>query len=1391
MENSSLPKKNKKNKLLLTGAVLCVLSVLYVLYVIFASSTRIALVNYPNFQAASIAKSTDDRFIRIEEVPLDKLDRLKNKDAILVFGMGIRITEEQREVMQKAADKGIPYYTDIATNPANDINNLDSTAMNQVRGYLENGGKNNYRNLMRYIRYNLDRKVLFTAKPDSVADTPDDMLYHVDDDFQALTVEDYLKFYREANRYREAAPRVAIVGGMSGPQSGNNAHVDSLITSLEHSGINVFPVASMKKRLDYLKEIDPDLVIYLPHGRVMPGSGDLAVEWLKSRNIPLLCPLTVLRPEDEWLEDKMGMTAGMLSQSVAVPEIDGGILSYALNAEIVDEEGYYLFRAIPQRLDVFVQTVKNYLNLKKKPNSEKKVTIYYFRGAGQNALVASGMEVIPSLYHFLKRLQAEGYRVDNLPADVKQFGEMIHQQGVVLGPYAKGAFDQYVKDGHPALVERSTYESWAKKDLAPGLYEAVVKQYGEAPGEYMSTHRDGKDYLAIARLEFGNVAVLPQPLPGLGENSFKLVHGVQSAPPHTYIASYLWGRHAFHADAMIHFGTHGSLEFTPQKQVALSSYDWPDQLVGPLPHFYFYTIANVGEGTIAKRRSYATLITYLTPPFMESDTRNQFRDLSEKMKIYYNKPEGQRDQASLEVKQIALKMGLHRDLELDSIPGKPYTEEDMERLENFAEEIANEKMNGQLYTLGVPYETDKIGTSVIAMSADPVAYSLAALDRSRGKVTDKELKRNSFFTVHYLDPAKQLVTRLLNSSTVPDDQFLCRLTGISPDKLIRIRSLSAPDPASRRSAYSVQSELGKTKTSSEPSGVKSETTESPEEVTKEEKKLAYAVLEVERTITNVARYRTLLQESPEAELQTAVNALNGGYVSPSPGGDPIANPNTIPTGRNLYSVNAEATPSESAWDKAVTLVDETLDQYRKRHGEYPKKVSYTFWSSEFIETEGATIAQVLYMLGVEPVRDVYGRVSDLRLIPAEELDRPRIDVVVQTSGQFRDLAASRLMLITRAVDMAANADDSNENFVRQGTINMEKALVEKGISPKEARELSGFRVFGGVNGNYGTGIMGMVESGDRWENEQQVAETYINNMGAIYGTEKDWGDFREGLLESALQNTDVVIQPRQSNTWGALSLDHVYEFMGGMNLAVRHVTGKDPDAYFSDYRNRNKVKIQEIKEAMGVEARTTIFNPAYIREQTKGGASSAEVLAETIRNTYGWNVMKPKSIDSEIWDRMYQVYVKDVFNLNVPEFFRRENPAALQEITSVMLETARKGYWKASREQVQATSQLLTQLVTEFKPGCSGFVCDNAKLQEFVAANVGQAASAYLENIGNVREVAGGSGQDGVVMKKESLSQKSAVISRNKVKGVLVITGVLAVFVVLIFRVKRKQRKRL
>lgn len=284
---------------------------------------------------------------------------------------------------------------------------------------------------------------------------------------------------------------------------------------------------------------------------------------------------------------------------------------------------------------------------------------------------------------------------------------------------------------------------------------------------------------------------------------------------------------------------------------------------------------------------------------------------------------------------------------------------------------------------------------------------------------------------------------------------------------------------------------------------------------------------------------------------------------------------------------------------------------------------------------------------------------------------------------------------------------------------------------------------------------------------------------------------REHALEAALTSTDVVVQPRQSNTWGALSLDHVYEFMGGMNLAVRNVTGKDPDAYLSDYRNRNNAKMQEVKEAIGIESRTTILNPNYVAEKMKGGAYDASSIADVIRNTYGWNVMKPDVIDNELWDGIYETYVTDRNNLGTKKYFSDVNPAALQEITAVMLETARKGMWKATPGQIKTLSELHTEMVDKYGAACSGFVCDNAKLRDFISQNVDKnTASQYNDKVAQVRNEKIND-NSGTVMKRDQLNQTDTVTTH--IDGLIVaviVFIVLAIFVILLRRKRKKDSER-
>lgn len=1450
-------RKIKKKHIFLVLLAVIVLGGLAKAYSAWVGTTRIAFLNYQAIALGQISHANDNAMIKLSEITTDDFDHLDDYDMIIVNGMGLRIDENQRKLLEEASYK-VPTLTHAATNPANNIVSVDNFDADYLMQYIENGSKKNYHSMLAYIRKFIDGKKFMAPEPERVDERPDYLLTHFDpkdekgDELGFNSIREYNAFLAKNGLYKEGAPTILLTGFMGAAPDMEKA--------FEKKGFMVYRINKLQNFIagHHADSIQANAVVNMAHGRL----GDYFVEFLKQKNIPLFSPLNINRLTTDWENDKQGMNGGFMSQSIVTPEIDGAIRPYVVFGQRINKEGLQEVYGIPDRMESFVESVQGYVNLKNKKNSSKRIAIFYFKGPGQNALTASGMEVVPSLYNLLVRLKNEGYNVGKLPANPQELAKMIQAQGAVFGTYAEGAYTQFLQSGHPALVTAQQFAGWTQKALSKKMIKEMNQLYGSFPGKYMATD-DGK--LAVARLQFGNVALLPQVMAGEGGDSFKIVHGTDQAPPYTYVASYLWARYGFSADALIHFGTHGSLEYTPRKQVALDSNDWSDRLIGVVPHLYIYTIGNVGEAMIAKRRTYAQTQSYLTPPFKESELRQTYKQLSDAIQSYEKKASAEQ---SLKVKALTVKMGIARELGLDAKQmNKPYSADEIARVENFAEELANEKITGKLYTLGVPYDNDDVRTSVYAMATDPIAYGMLAVDKLKGRAQEGVEKHKQLFDRLYLSKARNTVTQLLGSASV-SDEYICRYVGITPAELQMARKVeamqAAPDPIQmmmqmadqmggakeakpKRVDHRTVSELraakvshkkkipqmsreafekmeqtghfpdkmmeaikkgqkwyqedlkkakmakaGKGKASQKSSKDKGMMMSKAPKYTRQQIHLAQAITTVEHALQNVGKYSEALRQSPLNEMSSLMNALNGGFTAPSPGGDLIVNPNTLPTGRNLFSINVENTPSEDAWEKAKELCDNTIKMYCERHkGEYPRKVSYTLWSSEFIETEGATIAQILYMLGVEPVRDAFGRVTDLRLIPSKQLGRPRIDVVVQTSGQLRDLAASRLFLINKAIEMAANAKgDKYDNLVKAGVTESERVLVEKGMSPKEAREVSMYRVFGGVNGNYGTGIQEMVTAGDRWDKESQIAEVYMNNMGAYYGDEKNWETVRKAAFEAALTRTDVVVQPRQSNTWGALSLDHVYEFMGGMNLAVRNVTGKDPDAYLADYRNHSNMRMQEVKEAIGIEGRTTIFNPAYIKEKMKGGASSASTFAEIVTNTYGWNVMKPKAIDKEMWDEIYNVYVKDKYNLGTKEFFDKQNPAALMEMTAVMMESARKGMWKATPQQLKDIAKLHTETVNKYKPSCSGFVCDNAKLRNYIASKTDAAsAKEYQQNVEQIRdaEAAKNSSDKGMVMKKETLNeeaQKTTTVVSGIVVGVIVIVA----FVMLAILIRRRRK---
>ena len=340
----------------------------------------------------------------------------------------------------------------------------------------------------------------------------------------------------------------------------------------------------------------------------------------------------------------------------------------------------------------------------------------------------------------------------------------------------------------------------------------------------------------------------------------------------------------------------------------------------------------------------------------------------------------------------------------------------------------------------------------------------------------------------------------------------------------------------------------------------------------------------------------------------------------------------------------------------------------------------------------------------------------------------------------------------QSVAMAAAAGD---NPVSDSVGAVESALKAQGVAPAQAKRLSTARVFGGANGAYGTNIMGLVESGDRWQAEGDLAEVYLNNMGAQYGSSERWMDYQAGLFEAVLTGTDALVQPRESNTWGALSLDHVYEFMGGLSLATRSVNGRDADAYFADFRNSSRARMSSLEETLAIETRATLLNPNYLQGLRNGGASSAEVIAETLRNSYGWEATRPEALDQRFWDQTYATLIEDVNGLGLKQWLDATNPYADQEMTAVLLETARKGFWDASDAQLSELATRHADNVKAFGTSCSSFVCGNTALRGFIEARLSaEAAQVYAAQID--RSVLGEGGGQAITLEQVQPGQPPA-----------------------------------
>ncbi|HIH95437.1 TPA: cobaltochelatase subunit CobN [Methanosarcina acetivorans] len=783
------------------------------------------------------------------------------------------------------------------------------------------------------------------------------------------------------------------------------------------------------------------------------------------------------------------------------------------------------------------------------------------------------------------------------------------------------------------------------------LPEEVRKDVENTWGEPPGDIMVYEDCFVIPAVNFGNIVFMPQPTRGGLSDESKIYHNKTMPPTHQYLAAYFWVNKVFDADAFIHFGTHSTQEWLPGKQVGLSRYDYPCIMVDDTPVIYPYIMDDVGEGTQAKRRGNAVIIDHLTPPIVTSGLYDELSTLHEKIHSYM-----EADNQSLKVMyrnttiELYGSLGLEDDLNITCSQMENMTETEFE---NFVDTDVHNYLHELKSTL-IPYGLHVFGEA-------PENEELVSMIKSL---------LGSEFIDHIAD---------VISYEVPDSEAREEVADAYATDLLNAVLLEGMD-------YSGAQLLVLNTT---------------------DPKLT-------EDLETAENYSALLALSTR-EIDQTLRALDAGYIEAGPGNDPIRNPEALPTGRNFYSFDQRMIPSEETEILGGMLADQLLKNYQASHNNlYPKKVGFVLWSTETMRHEGLMEAQIYALLGVKPVRDSSGRITDIQVIPAENLTHPRIDVLITASGLYRDTFSYQIEMIDRAVLMVSELNETNQtNYVRHNSLVMYDALIDTGYDNSSAFELSRSRIFSEAPGDYGTGLTLAIPASGTWDNESKLAELYISRLSSIYGSDV-WGENSEDTFRLNLMDVDAALHSDSSNLYGLMDNDDFYQYFGGLTLAVRSVKGENPELYVANLQDTENPEIASLKEVFRTELRSRYLNPMWIEgmmDHEYGGAREFGKLTEYM---WAWDVVTPDLVTDRDWENLYDIYINDKYGIGVSDFLKNENAYTYQSITARMLENVRKGYWEASDEITQQLVKEYVESVVENGVTCCHHTCGNPLLDDYI-----------------------------------------------------------------------------
>ncbi|MEK6648434.1 MAG: cobaltochelatase subunit CobN, partial [Actinomycetota bacterium] len=990
-------------------------------------------------------------------------------------------------------------------------------------------------------------------------------------------------------------PVVAVVFYRAHAVSGNTEFVDTLCEGIREKGGDPLPIFTSSLRgadagvFELLAAADAVIVTVLASGgthatNISAGGDDESwdVGALATLDLPIMQALCLTIDRKSWLASSAALSPMDAAMQVAIPEFDGRIITVPCSFKEL-HDGIASYVGDPERCARIAGIAVRYANLSRIPNAEKRIAIILSSYPTKHARIgnAVGLDTPASAVELLRSLRAVGYHVGDFPED----GDTLIHTLIAAGGHDVEWLTEAQLSRAKARVSLPEYQEWVDA-LPKSLSERIVKHWGEAPG---SLYIDGEGKAAeivLASLQFGNVIVMIQPPRGFGENPIAIYHDPDLPPSHHYLAAYRWMDQTFGADAMIHLGKHGTLEWLPGKGLGLSAECAPDAVLGDLPLIYPFIVNDPGEGTQAKRRSHAIIIDHLIPPMARAETYGDLAKLEQLLDEYATvvalDPE-KVPTVRAQIWEVIQTAQLHHDMHTPEMPGDSEFDEFVLHLDGYLCEIKDVQIRDGLHILGqAPIGEARINLVLAILRATQMwGGQKDALPGLRGAIADHfgldevDLLARPGAFVEIPSTLKELVAGPANSAADAVDL----IEGLARNLVVAMESHLWDLQAVSRVVADI---------------------------------LGGDVFEISQVLEFAATQVVPRLDRTTDEFGNLLHALNGGYVPAGPSGSPTRGlVNVLPTGRNFYSVDPKAIPSKNAWDVGVALADSLLARHLADTGEYPRSVGLTVWGTSAMRTQGDDIGEILALLGCRPVwDDASRRVTGFEIVSLDELGRPRIDVTVRISGFFRDAFPHVIALIDEAVRAVAALDEPvTMNFVRDH-------VVQDLAAHNDIRRATS-RIFGSKPGAYGAGMLPLMDAGN-WRSDADLAEVYAVWGGYAYGEGLD-GRAARSDMEASFRRMSVAVKNQDTREHDIVDSDDYFQYHGGMVAAVRALTGIAPLAYVGDSAVPDQVRTRTLAEETKRVFRARVVNPRWMAAMQRHGYKGAFEMAATVDYIFGYD----------------------------------------------------------------------------------------------------------------------------------------------------------------------------